>query len=179
MPASPSIPLKLTNGQVPKDKPPFRIARDGTWFYLGSPIERKELVKLFATILRCEEDGRYWLVTPVERVEVTVEDAPFLAVDCRADGKGEAQTLTFTTNVEREVAAGEAHPIVLKPGPAGEDAVPYLTLERGLEAVLSRGLYYRLAEMAVPRSPEETLHGVWSGGRFFPLGDAEGGGETA
>src|SRR5690606_30609226 len=102
---------------VHKWNPPFcgdldmRIARDGTWFYMGTPIGRERLVRLFSTVLRHDEDGKYYLVTPVEKVGITVDDAPFLAVAMKVEGQGREQQLTFTTNVGDEAAAGPDHPL--------------------------------------------------------------------
>jgi hypothetical protein len=123
--------------------PPFcgdldvRIARDGTWFYLGTPIGRKPLVKLFSSILKREGD-RYYLVTPVEKVGITVDDAPFVAVDFTAEGEGEGQTLTFLTQVEDSVAAGPEHPIRVERDPVTAEPAPYVMVRRGLEALIDR-----------------------------------------
>lgn len=143
----------------------MRIARDGTWFYRGSPIERKALVKLFSTVLRKEADGRYYLVTPAEKVGITVEDAPFIAVSLEAMGKGMTQCLTFRTNLDDEVSADKDHPISFEIQPGGSFA-PYVRVRGDLMARLSRPVYYELVELA-----ETTRHGfgVWSGGTFFPF----------
>ena len=155
--------------------PPFcgdldmRIARDGTWFYLGTPIGRPALVRLFSSILKREGD-RYYLVTPVEKVGITVDDAPFVAVDFVAEGEGRAQTLTFTTQVEDSVAAGPDHPIRVERDPATAEPAPYVMVRRGLEALIDRKSFYRLAELGCEEEVDGTLQfGLWSGGAFFPL----------
>ncbi|HRO13037.1 MAG TPA: DUF1285 domain-containing protein, partial [Amaricoccus sp.] len=141
--------------------PPFcgdldmRIARDGTWFYLGTPIGRPALVRLFSSILKREE-GRFYLVTPVEKVGITVDDAPFVAVDFTAEGEGRAQLLTFLTQVEDSVTAGPDHPIRVERDPATGEPSPYVMVRRGLEALIDRKSFYRLAELGT----EETVDGV-------------------
>ena len=144
----------------------LRIARDGTWFYRGSPIGRAALVKLFAGVLRREADGRYWLVTPVEKGLVTVDDAPFVAVDFDSAGEGSARRLTFRTNLDETVEAGPERPIRVATGKGGEPA-PYVLVRPGLEARIARAAFYRLVEIAEPQG--ERL-GVWSNGIFFALG---------
>ncbi|MGR3761014.1 DUF1285 domain-containing protein [Roseobacteraceae bacterium NS-SX3] len=151
--------------------PPFRgdldmcIARDGTWFYLGTPINRFELVKLFSSILKREE-GKYYLVTPAEKVGITVEDAPFVAVDFEAKGEGRAQELTFTTHVGDTAVAGPEHPIRVERDPGTGEPSPYVLVRAGLEALIDRKSFYRLAELG---THHEGWFGLWSSGRFFPL----------
>ena len=146
----------------------MEIRRDGTWFYLGTPIGREALVRLFASILKLE-DGKYFLVTPVEKVGIRVVDAPFVAVDFTVEGAGEAQTLTFTTNVGDTVTAGPEHRIRVAFDSVGEPS-PYVHIRRGLEALIDRKSFYRLVDLAVPGTHEgaEWL-GLWSGGAFFPI----------
>jgi hypothetical protein len=149
----------------------MRIARDGTWYYRGSPINRIPLVKLFASVLRRENDGSYWLVTPAERGRVTVEDAPFVAVALDMQGQGRDQRLIFHTNLDEIVTAGPDRPLRVETAADGTPA-PYILVRPGLEARLARPVFYELAELG--REEEvagERLFGVWSGGRFFPLGD--------
>ena len=155
--------------------PPFcgdldmRIARDGTWFYEGTPIGRPALVRLFSTILKLE-DGRYYLVTPVEKVGITVDDAPFVAVDFGTDGTGDAQTLTFSTNVGDEVAAGPAHPIRVVRDPDTGEPAPYVMVRAGLEALIDRKSFYRLVDLCTHAAHEgQDWFGLWSGGVFFPV----------
>jgi hypothetical protein len=156
--------------------PPFcgdldiRIARDGTWFYLGTPIGRAPLVRLFAGILKLE-NGKYFLVTPVEKVGIRVDDAPFVAVDFRVDGTGTPdQAITFVTNVEDEVTAGADAPIRVERDPATGEPAPYVMVRRGLEARIDRKSFYRLVEIGehAPHDGAEWF-GVRSGGVFFPV----------
>ncbi len=148
----------------------IRIARDGTWFHNGSPIGRRELVRLFSTILRKDADG-YHLVTPAEKMRITVEDAPFLAVLLRGEGEGTGQRLIFTTNVGDETVAGPDNPIRVETDPDTEEPAPYVHVRRGLEAKIARAVFYQLADLAAPgEGAHKGLLGVWSGGVFFPLG---------
>ncbi len=160
--------------------PPFcgdldmRIARDGTWFYLGTPIGRPALVKLFSGILKLEE-GRYYLVTPVEKVGITVEDAPFIAVDFDLTGAGDPdQAISFTTHVGDRVTAGPEHPIRVSHDPATGEPAPYVMVRRGLEARIDRKSFYRLVEIGdIAMQDGAEWFGIRSGGAFFPLGPAE------
>jgi len=146
----------------------IRIARDGTWFHQGTPIGRKELVRLFSTILR--KDGNdYVLVTPAEKMRIKVEDAPFLAVLVDVQGEGREQLLTFTTNVGDQALAGAGHPIRVEIDPVTEEPAPYVHVRGGLEAKIARPVYYELANLAVR---DGDRFGVWSGGEFFPIGRA-------
>ena len=155
--------------------PPFcgdldmRIARDGTWFYLGTPIGRPAMVRLFSSILKLEE-GRYYLVTPVEKVGITVDDAPFVAVDFTVQGAGADQGVTFTTHVGDEVTAGPDHPIrVSRDARTGEPS-PYVMVRRGLEALIDRKSFYRLVDLCTHHDHDgASWFGLWSGGRFFPV----------
>ena len=147
----------------------IRIARDGTWFYHGSPIGRKPLVRLFSTVLRRAPDGSFWLVTPAERGRIEVEDAPFTAVALEVRGTGRNQTLAFRTNVDDEVTADAAHPIRVAEND-GEPR-PYVLVRDGLEALILRPVFYQLVDLAVERPEgDQTVLGVWSGGSFFALG---------
>ncbi len=148
----------------------MRIARDGTWSYLGTPIGRKPMVKLFSTIIRRDGDD-YFLITPVEKVGIRVDDAPFVAATLQVEGEGEAQLLRFTTNVDEEIEAGDEHPIRVTLDPATEEPAPYLRVRGNLDALIHRNLFYQMVELAVPRELDGVSWlGVWSGGRFFPLG---------
>ncbi len=161
-------------GLAPSDERDLqmRIAADGTWFYQNSPINRLPLVKLFASVLRREADGRYWLVTPVERGLIAVDDAPFVAVECWAEGSGQDQVIHFRTNLEQEVAAGSDHPIRVSEDCESGEPRPYVLVKPGLEALINRPVFYHLAELAVPSEAEPNQLGLWSGGLFFPLGKA-------
>ncbi len=143
----------------------MRIARDGTWFHQGSPIGRQTMVRLFSTILRREADGRYVLVTPVEKLDIAVEDAPFVAVEMKAEGDGADARLAFRLNTGDLVTAGADHPLRFTEGEDGPR--PYLHVRGGLEALVARSVYYELAERAL--ADDAATPGVWSGGTFFPL----------
>jgi hypothetical protein len=141
----------------------MRIARDGTWFYLGTPIGRPELVRLFSTILR--KDGeKYFLVTPVEKVGITVDDAPFVAVDFEAEGEGRDRALLFETNVGDHVTAGPEHPIRVERDPETGEPAPYVLVRANLEALIDRKSFYRLVEIG---ARHDGWFGLWSGGAFF------------
>lgn len=154
--------------------PPFcgdldiRIARDGTWYYLGTPIGRAPLVKLFSSILKREGD-KYFLVTPVEKVGITVDDAPLLAVDFTAEGEGRDLRLTFTTRTEDEAPAGPGHPIRVERSPDGEPS-PYVLVRADLWALIDRKSFYRLIELGCHEVHEgASWFGLWSRGQFFPV----------
>ncbi len=152
----------------------IRIARDGTWYYRGSPIGRKPLVKLFSTVLRRDESGGYWLVTPVERGRIEVDDAPFVAVAMAATGTGRDQALTFTTNLDQTVTAGPAHPIRVEHHPDTGEPSPYVMVRDGLDALIARPVFYDLVELgeeAIIKGRREL--GIWSGGTFFALGPVD------
>ncbi len=142
----------------------MEIRRDGTWFYMGTPIGRVALVRLFASILKLE-GGKYYLVTPAEKVGIRVVDAPFVAVDCDIS----ADALTFTTNVDDRVTADADHPIRVTRAANGEPA-PYVMVRRGLQALIDRKTFYRLVDIATPglHDGEEWL-GLTSQGVFFPV----------
>ncbi|WP_226779674.1 DUF1285 domain-containing protein [Oceaniglobus trochenteri] len=155
--------------------PPFcgdldiRIARDGTWYYLGTPIGRKRLVRLFSTILKREGDSHF-LVTPVEKVGITVDDAPFVAVDFTVAGEGRDQAITFETNLGDSVTAGPDHPIRVLRDDNSDEPSPYVMVRGGMEALIDRKSFYRLVDLG-----EATCHegrdwfGLWSQGAFFPM----------
>jgi hypothetical protein len=149
----------------------MRIAHDGTWYYRGSPINRPALVKLFASVLRRENDGSYWLVTPAERGRVVVEDAPFIAVALDVEGEGRDQRLIFRSNLDEIVAAGPEHGLRIETADDGTPA-PYILMRPGLEARLTRPVFYQLADLGAAETIDgETRFGVWSDGMFFELGD--------
>jgi hypothetical protein len=143
----------------------MRIARDGTWFHEGSPIGRAAMVRLFSSILRREKDGSFVLVTPVEKLDILVEDAPFVAVELKSEGEGEARSLAFRLNTGDVVVAGPDHPLRFEGGADGPH--PYVEVRRGLDALVARPVYYELAELALAEGAEPA--GLWSGGRFFAL----------
>jgi hypothetical protein len=154
----------------------MRIARDGTWYHEGSPIRRDSLVRLFSTILRRDQDGHYYLLTPVEKWRIQVEGAPFLAVLLDVAGRGENQLLTFQTNVGDRVCAGAEHVIEVEYNQPDGEPSPYLHVRGRLRALIARAVFLELAELAVAGVNEnngEPCYGVWSQGVFFPLGPVE------
>jgi hypothetical protein len=168
--------LKAQQGKGPapveKWNPPYcgdigmKIRADGVWIYGGTPIGRMPLVKLFAGVLRKDADGKHYLVTPVEKVDVAVADAPFLAVEMEVQGSGREQTLVFRTNVDDVVTAGPEHPIRFAVEPGSQGLKPYLHVRGRLEALVTRALYYDLVELAVD---DGGGLGLWSGGAFFAM----------
>ncbi|KEJ97188.1 hypothetical protein SAMN05444149_104340 [Pseudosulfitobacter pseudonitzschiae] len=168
-----SIKAAKTRGLPPVDKwnPAFcgdldmQIKRDGTWFYQGTPIGRPGLVKLFASILKREGDD-YFLVTPVEKVGITVEDAPFLAIDFEAEGEGTDQVLTFVTKTDDVTVAGPDAPIRVERDPETGEPSPYVLVRRNLEALIDRKSFYRLVDVG---THHEGWFGVWSRGEFFGI----------
>ena len=168
-----SVKAAKTKGLPPVHlwNPPFcgdldmRIARDGTWFYLGTPINRFQLVRLFSSILK-KEDGKYFLVTPVEKVGITVEDAPFVAVDFEVSGEGEDQVIEFTTHVGDTAVAGPDHPIHIVRDSETDEPSPYVLVRADLEALIDRKSFYRLIDLG---AEHDGWFGVWSSGQFFPI----------
>jgi hypothetical protein len=143
------------------------IRSDGTWEYRGSPIRRGALVKLFARVLWRDLDGRHYLVTPAEKVDVRVADAPFLAVEMEAEGSGRQRTLVFRTNVDDIVRCGPDCPLSFSGEPSG-GFKPYVRVRGRLEALVTRSLAYDLAEMVEP-DPDTGEPVLWSGGVAFPM----------
>ena len=152
----------------------IRIGRDGTWFYHGSPIGRKPLVKLFASVLQRDDVGDYWLITPVEKARIRVDDAPFTAVEMTVAGSGIAQTLSFRTNIDETVVAGPDHPIRVEIDPKTGEPAPYVHVREGLDALIVRAVFYDLVEIGVERTVDaQAMLGVWSNGAFFPIGPVQ------
>lgn len=150
----------------------MRIDRDGVWHHEGRPIARMPLVKLFAGVLRKEADGDYWLVTPVERGRIEVEDAPFVVVELEVQGSAREQTLHARTNLDDWVTIGPDHPLHMRLPKSGPADVPlaYVDIRPKLEGRLLRSVYYQLAELGDSHSHDGILrYGVWSAGQFFPL----------
>ncbi|MEE9454605.1 MAG: DUF1285 domain-containing protein [Paracoccaceae bacterium] len=175
--ATAATAAQKTRGPAPVHlwNPPFcgdldmRIARDGTWFYLGTPIGRKPLVKLFSSVLRKDGDA-YFLVTPVEKVGITVEDAPFIAIDFDIAGKGKDQRITFTTNVDDKAVAGPDNPIRVTRNTKTGEPSPYILMRTNLEALIDRKSFYRLVDLGVSSKINgKDWFGIWSGGEFFPF----------
>ncbi len=155
--------------------PPFcgdidmRIARDGLWYYLGTPIGRMPLVKLFASIIR-KDDDNYFLVTPVEKVGIKVDDVPFIAVDFDCQQAGRAQSVTFTTNVDDQVTASSQRPIRVERDPQSGEVSPYVRVRSNLEALIDRKSFYRLVDVCTHEVHEgDDWFGLWSEGCFFPF----------
>ena len=144
----------------------MRIARNGTWFHEGSPIGRKELVRLFSTILRREPDGGFVLVTPVEKLDIIVEDAPFIAVEATTEGEGRDRRLIFRTNVDDLVEAGPDNRLRVETAADGTPR-PYVHVRAGLDALVNRAVFYQLADLALAEGAAPP--GLWSNGAFFPF----------
>jgi uncharacterized protein len=164
-------PLHLWN-------PPFcgdldmRIASDGTWFYLGTPIGRPALVRLFSTILK-REDGKHFLVTPVEKVGIRVDDAPFLAVEMVGQSDSGGRRLRFRTNVDDWVTCDSSHRLRFEPAADG-GLTPYLHVRADLWAKVTRALYYDLVDMGEERVVDgSAMFGIASAGGFFAMAEAE------
>lgn len=179
-----SSPLKglgdvvKAKGMPPVERwnPPFcgdidmRIAGDGTWYYMNSPIGRKPLVKLFSSILRLDEDGKYYLVTPVEKCGIKVDDAPLFAIRMSVQGQGRGQAIKLETHVDDEVVIGPEHPMRVADEAGTGGLKPYVLVRRNLEALVSRALFYDLVALGVV---EGEWFGVWSSGQFFPMQRAD------
>lgn len=144
----------------------MRINADGPWYHEGRPIRREALVRLFASILRREPDGQHVLVTPVEKLAIRVDDAPFVAVEMTGEGQGANQVLSFRTNIGDIVTAGRDHPIRFEIEAEHSGLKPYLRVRGGLDALLTRALTLDLVDLAVDHDRDA---GVWSGGAFFAL----------
>ena len=143
----------------------MRIAADGSWYHQGSAIRRPEMVRLFSSILRREADGGYVLVTPGEKLDIVVDDAPFTAVEVKSEGEREGRRLAFRLNTGDLVVAGPNHG--LRFSPDGADVHPYLHVRGGLEALIVRPVYYELAELALAEGQDPP--GLWSDGAFFAM----------
>lgn len=168
-PAKGPAPVHLWNPDFCGDID-MRIARDGTWFYQGTPIGRAPMVRLFSTILRRDGDD-YFLVTPVEKVGIQVEDAPFVAIRLEVEGEGEHQCLRFFTNVDDNCDADADHPLRVHIDVDSQEPSPYVRVRTNLEALIHRNVFYQLVDLAVTRQIDgQSWLGVWSHGQFFPVG---------
>lgn len=150
------------------------IKRDGSWHYMGSPITRQKLVKLFASVLKRETDGSYYLVTPVEKIGIKVEDLPFIAIAMELKGEGNEQIISFETNMQDSVIASKEHELCFSETDTceKEEIKPFIHIRAGLKARLTRSLYYQLAELAIPHQiGDQDYLGVWSAGEFFAMAD--------
>lgn len=183
LPGDPSNPLKglkeAEKAAGPKGLPPvhlwnpafcgdidMRISQDGTWFYMNSPIGRKPLVRLFSTILRHDEDGKFYLITPVEKVGIRVDDAPFVVVAMEVEGSGREQVLRFRTHCEDEVTVDADHPLRFAKEEGTDGLKPYVLVRGRLEALVNRAIFYDLVARGVA---EGEWFGVWSSGVFWPM----------
>ena len=146
------------------------IARDGTWWHEGVPIRRNSLLRLFSTLLRCEDDGHYYLLTPVEKWRIQVEDVPFLAVWMDVECPGKDQVLHFRTNLGDTISAGPDHLIKVRYDLKRDEPAPYVHVRDQLWALLSRGVFLELANLAIEKHfASKTVYGVYSHKIFFPL----------
>ena len=150
----------------------LRISRDGAWHYLGSPIARPSLVRLLSRVMKREGED-FFLVSPVEKLRIEVEDAPFLAVELECAGESQSQRLVFRTNVDDVVIAGKAHPIWVNKDPLSGEPAPYIEVRDGLWALINRAVYYELAERVMPSPNRPGQWGVFSEGCFFELGSVD------
>lgn len=154
----------------------IRIAKDGTWFHEGGPIGRKELVCLFASVLKRDQFGEFWLQTPVEKARIEVEDAPFVAVELFACECGCEQKLSVRTNIDEVIPIGLDNPIRVEHDPETGEPAPYVTLRSGeglfpIEAKINRSVFYELVNRGVEQTIDgEEYFGIWSNKEFFPLG---------
>jgi hypothetical protein len=152
----------------------IRIDRSGCWYYHGSPIDRKEMVCLFASMLTRRPDGSYWLVTDDEMGRIVVDDVPFMAVEMFRGGSGRDMVVSFRTNIDEMVTVDAGHPLRLASDPATGDLAPYVVVRDGIEARLTRSVYYDLVAQGLEEQVGgDELYGLWSSGTFFPLGRLE------
>ena len=179
---------RAKRGPAPVDKwePAFcgdidmRIARDGVWFYMGSPIGRVAMVQMFASVLRRDPDDKYYLVTPVEKIGIKVDDAPFVAIEMKVENKGREQVLSFRTNVDDWVTVDAAHPMRVTLKPETQEPSPYVLVRGRLEALINRAVFYDLVELCVDEPADGVnMFGVWSSNVFFPFMPSDQVGQTA
>lgn len=150
------------------------IDRQGRWFYHGSPINRKEMVCLFASVLHRAGDGSYLLITPGEMGHIQVEDVPFMAVEMFSCGSGREKVISFRTNMDEIVTVDADHPLRIAESDGAREPSPYVTVRKGLEARLTRSVYYELVSQGWEEElGGEKVYGLWSSGIFFPLGRLE------
>tara|TARA_B100001123_G_C15320422_1_gene1027694 strand:- start:563 stop:1129 length:567 start_codon:yes stop_codon:yes gene_type:complete len=161
------------NTEMPIQNFELRIAADGIWYYRETPINRIALVQLFAKVLQKDSDGKYWLITPMERGLIEVDDAPFLAVDVNQVGGQEHQdiSLVFRTNLDEEIVCGPENPLRVEIEPETQEPSPYILVRDKLEARITRSVFYQLVELSSERIIKgKRILGVWSEATFFPLG---------
>ena len=163
--------INPVTGQVLCGDLDIHIDCDGQWFYHGTPIGRKAIVKLFASVLKRDADGRYWLETPAEKGTITVEDAAFMAISLIRHGAGPAQRIEFRTNTDEIVIAGTDHPLRIATNSDTQEPSPYVLVRDGLEAKLTRPVFYELVDLGEELTLDgAVIYGVWSGGQFFRIG---------
>ncbi|MEQ9326406.1 MAG: DUF1285 domain-containing protein [Rhodospirillales bacterium] len=174
MPPAADGPVGIAAGRFLCGDINMRIARDGTWFYQGSPIGRKELVKLFSTVLKRDDAGTYWLITPAETASIEVDDLPFMAVEMTVEGKGQDQRLQFRTNLDDIVTVDEEHPLGCDHDAVTGEPRPWVRIRDRLDARIARAVFYDLVALGTEGKGEwEGNLGVWSSGRFWPIGQLE------
>lgn len=157
----------------------IKIGFDGTWYYHGSPIGRLPLVRLFSTILRKDADGGYWLITPVEKGRIEVDDVPFIGVELIVEGSGTEQKLKVRTNLDDIVMIGPDHPLNVEQDAETAEPRPYVRIRDNLDARLNRPVFYQLVDLGEEHVREgERVLGVWSDGTFFDIGSLDNGGST-
>jgi hypothetical protein len=150
------------------------IDKRGLWHYLGSPIGRPELIKLFSTVMRRDNVGDHWLITPSEMCRIQVEDAAFMAVELTPERSGENQNLIFRTNIDKTYVLSTSYPLRIEINPDTGEPAPYIRLDHGLEAKLSRAVFYQLVNLGIAETvKQDSLFGVWSAGHFFPICSTE------
>lgn len=167
----PQSPRQVVCGDID-----MRIDRNGTWYYHGSPIGRQALVKLFASVLRRDEAGDYWLITPAEMARLQVEIAPFLAVAMDVDGSNDDRTIRFTTNLGKSVTLSDDRPLRVDIDPETQQPMPFVIVaDDGTEALIARAVFYDLVDLGEEIEVDgEPVFGVWSAGDFFPIGRLDG-----
>jgi len=150
------------------------IDRHGSWHYMGSQIYRLELIKLFSTVMRRDNVGDHWLITPSEMCRIKVYDAAFMAVELTQKGSGKSQNLTFRTNIDKKYLLSASHPLRVEINPDTGEPAPYIALDYGLEAKLSRAVFYQLVDLGIAEAvQQDKMYGVWSADHFSPIGSAE------
>ena len=172
---NPPAGLTPRPGQIVCGDIDMLIDSHARWHFKGSPINRIELVKLFSTVLNRDEDGDYWLITPVEMCKIKVEDAPFLAVELVCKGQGTDQEIHFRTNIDHLVTLDDRHPLHIEIDKETSEPRPYVVLDNGLEAKLARPVFYELVDLGKNEDIDgQEIYGVWSKGDFFAIGPASG-----
>lgn len=150
------------------------IDNHGIWHYMGSPIGRSELIKLFSSVMRRDNIGDHWLITPSEMCRIQVDDAAFMAVELTQEGSGKDQYLTFRTNIDKTYVLSASHPLRIENNPDTGEPAPYIGLDHGIEAKLSRAVFYQLVNLAIEETVQrDKIYGVWSAGHFSPIGSVE------